>query len=206
MPAIESLNDALLPFEHLRSSRVEVAAVLLLDVERRPLGVHTVGVGSVNRVSMRARDVVAPALQRDAAAVILAHTHPSGDPTPSREDRHLTSLLRDAAEIVGVELVDHLILGLRRSYSFAEREAWASPECHPTRSSPTGEVPPRPDLPVAVPAGVLEAACGPDLPEPPRADTMTPTCLDLRQSGRPRPLSGGPPLPRRLWTSRPGRA
>jgi len=197
MPAIESLNDAMLPFENLRSSRVEVAAVLLLDAERRPHGVHTVGVGTVNRVSMTARDVFAPALQRDVAAIILAHTHPSGDPRPSRKDKELTSLLRDAADMVGIELVDHLILAPRRSYSFAEREGWRTAP-HASTSGAPSEIPARADLPMGVAGGVLEAACSPNGPQPPRADTMT--------SDVPRPPATRLPAPARRRATAPATA
>ena len=123
-PKVQSLDDALLVFEHLRTSRVEVAAVLPLDADRRPLGVEVVGMGTVNAVRHAIRDVLAPAVRADAVAMIYAHTHPSGDPRPSKADERFTDAMRLAADTVGVELLDHLVLAPRRSYSCADRRGW----------------------------------------------------------------------------------
>jgi DNA repair protein RadC len=66
------------------------------------------------------REVFAAAVREGAAAVVVAHNHPSGDPTPSREDRAITERLRRAGELLGIELLDHVVVGDERAYSFAE--------------------------------------------------------------------------------------
>ena len=71
----------------------------------------TISIGTLDSAEVHPRDVLAPAIKRGAAAIIVAHQHPSGDPTPSAEDIKLTKRLRDASELVGIRLLDHLILG-----------------------------------------------------------------------------------------------
>jgi DNA repair protein RadC len=65
------------------------------------------------------REVFGPALALAATAIVIAHNHPSGDPTPSAEDRRVTERLRAAGELLGIELLDHLVIGDERVYSFA---------------------------------------------------------------------------------------
>jgi len=67
------------------------------------------------------RQVLRPAVQLSASSVVVAHNHPSGDPTPSREDLEVTARLAHAARIVGVRLLDHLVLGAGRFVSLAEQ-------------------------------------------------------------------------------------
>jgi DNA repair protein RadC len=73
------------------------------------------------------REVFSPAIRDTATAVVVAHNHPSGDPTPSPEDRAVTDRLRAAGELVGIELVDHLVVGVERYYSFAEESFFVVP-------------------------------------------------------------------------------
>ena len=80
----------------------------------------TIGIGTMESAVIHPRDVLAPAIKRGAAAIIVAHQHPSGDPTPSAPDISLTKMLRDASELVGVKLLDHLILGAGRFISLKE--------------------------------------------------------------------------------------
>ncbi len=93
----------------------ECLAVLLLDNRHRPLGVVEVARGNVNMVHVQPRDVFTPALVSGAQAVIVAHNHPSGDPTPSPDDRHLTESLVDAGTLLGVQMLDHLVIGHGRA-------------------------------------------------------------------------------------------
>ena len=104
-------------------SREEVWA-LLLDARHRLISVEPVVAGSLNSARLLPRDVLAPALRAGAAALIVAHNHPSGEVTPSRADRLVTVALRDAARLVGLPLLDHIILTARSHYSFREVEAW----------------------------------------------------------------------------------
>ena len=69
---------------------------------------------------VHAREVFTPALLHHAAAVIVAHNHPSGDPQPSREDREVTAMLAQSGKVLGIPLLDHLIIGDGAYYSFQE--------------------------------------------------------------------------------------
>ena len=125
-PSVSSPRDALLLLDDLRSSRTERIVSLLLDSRHRLLRRELVAVGTVNASRLSPRDVLAPALVAGATAVVVAHNHPSGDPAPSRADRQVTAALRQAAAVVGVDLLDHLIIGRREHHSFREAEAWTT--------------------------------------------------------------------------------
>ena len=70
--------------------------------------------------SVHPREVFKQAIVANAAKIIVAHNHPSGDSAPSREDRNVTKMLKDAGEIMGIELVDHIIIGDGNYYSFSD--------------------------------------------------------------------------------------
>lgn len=89
---------------------------LYLNSRNAVLLVHTVSVGSLNASIVHPREVFAPAVRESAASVILAHNHPSGDPTPSAEDRAITDRLRDAGRILGIDVLDHVVIGARGSF------------------------------------------------------------------------------------------
>lgn len=82
-----------------------------LDVKHRLLGVVTVSIGSVDHTFMAPREVFRQALLAGASAIFLAHNHPSGDPTPSADDRQVTRRLASAGATLGVDLLDHLVVG-----------------------------------------------------------------------------------------------
>ena len=123
-PTITSPREAVLLLDRLRSACREEVWVLLLDARHRPIAVETVAVGSVNSSRLTPRDVLAPALRAGASAVVVAHNHPSGDPSPSRADRVVTDALRSAAALVGVPVLDHIIVAARAHHSFREVEGW----------------------------------------------------------------------------------
>lgn len=89
----------------------ERCLLLALDAKHRLIAVDVVSLGSVDRTFMGPREVYRDALLRGASAIVLAHNHPSGDPEPSREDRLVTRRLAQAGRVVGVELLDHLVVG-----------------------------------------------------------------------------------------------
>ena len=89
----------------------EHCLLVSLDVKHRLLGVSTVSVGSVDHTFMGPREVFREALLIGASAVFLAHNHPSGDPTPSSDDRQVTRRLAAAGTTLGVDLLDHLVVG-----------------------------------------------------------------------------------------------
>jgi DNA repair protein RadC len=92
-----------------------------LDAKHRIIGVNIVSIGSLTLALVHPREVFKPLILMNAAAWICAHNHPSSDPTPSQEDRVLTSRLKQGAELFGITLLDHLILADERCYSFADQ-------------------------------------------------------------------------------------
>jgi DNA repair protein RadC len=95
----------------LHGSDRELSILVALDVKHRLLGVSTVSVGTVDHTFMAPREVFRDALLQGASAIFLAHNHPSGDATPSADDRQLTRRLASAGTVLGVDLLDHLVLG-----------------------------------------------------------------------------------------------
>jgi DNA repair protein RadC len=92
-----------------------------LDAKHGIIGLNIVSIGSLTLAIVHPREVFKPLILMNAAAFICAHNHPSSDPTPSPEDRVLTQRLRQGAELLGITLLDHLILGEQRCYSFADQ-------------------------------------------------------------------------------------
>ncbi len=127
----------------LRRLRQEVFVVLLLDARHRVIGQAEVHRGSLDSSLVHPREVFAPALRESAAAIVLLHNHPSGDPTPSREDRDVTRRLAQAGDILGIRVLDHLVIASDAHRSFA-RSGWLE-GCgtpvgvpHPGTQGPTG--------------------------------------------------------------------
>jgi DNA repair protein RadC len=102
---------------------VEQFGVVLLDARRGLMSTRIVSSGSVDASTADPREVFREAILARAAGVVLFHNHPTGDPTPSREDIAVTRRLLAAATVVGIELVDHLILGAGRYFSFHEHSS-----------------------------------------------------------------------------------
>src|SRR5215216_3514497 len=84
---------------------------VLLNTKNEVLGSPTISVGTLSASLVHPREVFKPAIRASAASVVLAHNHPSGRVEPSREDREVTARLLGAAEIIGIEVLDHVILG-----------------------------------------------------------------------------------------------
>jgi DNA repair protein RadC len=103
----------------------EVMGALFLDARHRLIGEREIFRGTLHRAAVEPREILKDCLLRGASGVALFHTHPSGDPTPSAEDLLFTRRMAEAAEVIGVELVDHLVLGAPgRWVSLRERGAW----------------------------------------------------------------------------------
>lgn len=105
----------------LRGLRHEVFAVLFLDSQHRLIAFEELFKGSIDSCSVHPRQVVERALALNAAAVILAHNHPSGVAEPSGADRQITERLRQALDLIDVRTLDHLVIGEGQPISFAER-------------------------------------------------------------------------------------
>ena len=98
----------------------EQIGVVLLDTKHREIRTAIVAVGALNSAGALPRDVFRDATVAGAAAVVLFHNHPSGDPSPSPDDLRLTKHLAAAGTLLGIELMDHIILGETRYFSFKE--------------------------------------------------------------------------------------
>jgi len=121
-PQIRTPSDA----AHLLMSDMglleqEEVRTLLLDTRNRVLAAPMVCRGSLNSASLRPAEIFKEAIRANAAALIVAHNHPSGDPTPSQEDLHVTRELVKAGQLLEIDVLDHLIIGHNRFTSLKER-------------------------------------------------------------------------------------
>lgn len=106
--------------EENRLYKVETFQVVLLNTRRRLIGVQNVSQGTLDTLLIHAREVFTPAIQRRAAALVLAHNHPSGDPTASDADIRITRDLIRAGQLLKIEVLDHIILGQRTTERFKD--------------------------------------------------------------------------------------
>ncbi len=106
---------------HLAGHQVEMFAVLFLDSQHRMIAYETLFEGTVDCTAVYPREVVKRGLAHNAAAVVLAHNHPSGCPEPSQEDIQLTHQLREALGLVGIRVLDHVVIGHDEAVAFSAR-------------------------------------------------------------------------------------
>lgn len=93
----------------------------LLNTKNQILKTVTVSIGSLNASIVHPREILKPAIAASAASIILVHNHPTGDPTPSREDIEFTRRFAKCGELIGIELLDHVIIGADRYQSLKEK-------------------------------------------------------------------------------------
>lgn len=121
-PRVASPADAAnLVMLEMMSLEQEHLRVLLLDTRNRVLGSPTVYIGSLNTSVVRVGELFRAAIRANAAAVIVIHNHPSGDPSPSPEDVNVTRQLVRAGKLVDIEVLDHVVIGYQRYVSLKER-------------------------------------------------------------------------------------
>ena len=121
-PVVRSPTDvAQLLMAQMGHLKQEHFRVVFLDTRNRVLDSETVYVGSLNASYIRVAEVFREAVTRNCAAVIVAHNHPSGDPTPSPEDVAVTRQLVAAGKLLDIEVLDHLVVGMQRFVSLRER-------------------------------------------------------------------------------------
>lgn len=108
-------------FRDLKCESKEHFMALHMDGKNRILCYELISLGSLNQSIVHPREVFKSALLSSAAALILIHNHPSGDPQPSSEDLSITRRLKEAGELLGVRILDHLVVGDGTYYSFADQ-------------------------------------------------------------------------------------
>jgi DNA repair protein RadC len=107
--------------DHLADEQKEHFVAVLLDAKNQVRRVCTVHIGSLTMSIVSARDVFREAVKEGAAAVVVAHNHPSGDPTPSPEDVAITEKLIEAGKLLEIPVLDHVVIGYRRHVSLREK-------------------------------------------------------------------------------------
>lgn len=118
---IDSCNDVYkLIGAYMRDLNREVFKIILLTSRNNLILERTIFEGSLTESIVNAREIVKEALNNSAAGIVFVHNHPSGDPTPSTEDKHLTKKLVGACKLVGIRPCDHIIIGKDGYYSFVE--------------------------------------------------------------------------------------
>ena len=110
-------------FRDLYNETKEHFVTLHLDGKNKILCKDPVSIGSLNQSIVHPREVFKTALLSNAAAIILVHNHPSGDPSASKQDIAITNRLKEAGEIMGVNVLDHIIIGENQYFSFSERNS-----------------------------------------------------------------------------------
>ena len=119
-PSITSPADVLSELRGIKDKKREYFVAVFLNARNQIIQKEIVSVGTLSSSLVHPREVFSPAVATSAASVILAHNHPSGDVTPSREDIELTRRIVQAGEIMGIEILDHLIVGSDRFLSMKE--------------------------------------------------------------------------------------
>jgi DNA repair protein RadC len=121
LPITTSVTAAALLAPCFKGIDREQFVICGLDAKHRIIGLNIVSIGSLTLSIVHPREVFKPLILMNACAALCAHNHPSGDPDPSSEDRVLTARLRQAGDLIGITILDHLILGDERTYSFADQ-------------------------------------------------------------------------------------
>lgn len=107
--------------EYLKGVDREHLVLLTLDTKNVITSITTISIGSLNTSIVHPREVFKTAILSNAASIILAHNHPSGDSTPSKEDINITDRIKESSKILGIDLLDHLIIGDDNYISLKEK-------------------------------------------------------------------------------------
>ena len=104
--------------DEMRYLQKEHFRIIILDTKNQIIVTEEISVGTLNASIVHPRDVFNIAIKRNASSIILIHNHPSGDPTPSKEDKNITKRLIETGRITGIEVLDHIIIGDNKFLSF----------------------------------------------------------------------------------------
>lgn len=116
-----SKDAANLVMEDMRYLKKEYMKTILLNIKCGLVSIEEISVGSINSSIVHPREVFTPAIKKSCASLILVHNHPSGDPSPSQEDINITKRLMEGGNLLGIEVVDHLIIGDRKYISLKDK-------------------------------------------------------------------------------------
>ncbi len=117
---IHNLQDTVHLLKEYADKRQEYLICLYINARHELIQKEVLGVGNLNTLRIEPREIFRPALSSPCAGVILAHNHPSGDPTPSEDDIAFTKRIHEAGQIMGIPLLDHVIIGSKKYFSFVE--------------------------------------------------------------------------------------
>ena len=118
---LSNSSDVFGAFRKLHEADKEKFYSVLLDTKNKVIGVDMVSQGSLESAPVAPREVYKAALLASAASVIFVHSHPSGDPEPSSADIELTRQLKQVGQLMGIQVLDHVIIGRGKFYSFADK-------------------------------------------------------------------------------------
>jgi DNA repair protein RadC len=119
---VSSPNDAYkLIKEFLECADREELIVCSLDTKNQPTTINVVSIGTLNSSLVHPREVFKVAILSNAASIIIAHNHPSGHPEPSTEDINITNRLKECGKLLGIDVIDHIIIGTERFVSLKEK-------------------------------------------------------------------------------------
>jgi len=114
-------DAAELVMENMRYLKQEYLKLLMLNTKNVVIAVKDVSIGSLNSSIVHPREVFCEAIKKSSASIIICHNHPSGDPTPSNEDINITHRLRESGKLLGIDLLDHIIIGDGKYISLKEK-------------------------------------------------------------------------------------
>jgi len=123
LPVLKSMSDVVAQTLDIRDKKKEYLLALFLNARHQLIAKEIISIGTLTASLAHPREIFAPAIGKAAASVILVHNHPSGDPSPSDEDMRLTKRIAQAGQIMGIELLDHLIVAENGSHSFKQAGA-----------------------------------------------------------------------------------
>ncbi|MBN2796633.1 MAG: JAB domain-containing protein [Clostridia bacterium] len=104
----------------IEDSDREMMVVINLDVKNQPNEMYVAAIGSLSACIVHPREIFKAAILANSGSILVAHNHPSGNPKPSQEDNAITKRLKEAGELIGITLLDHIIIGKDGYYSFKE--------------------------------------------------------------------------------------
>ncbi len=122
---IKEPNDiAKILMQEMQYEKVEIAKIVLLDMKNTILKIKNIAIGSNNFVNIGMKNILSEAVKINAPKIILVHNHPSGISTPSERDYEITMKLEDASNLLGIELLDHIVIGREEYTSIKSIEKW----------------------------------------------------------------------------------